>query len=80
MADLAKSPMLRRTLDRVISLPFASPSALVFARMRLPKAAEIVAIGQEHHHAIIDAIENRQGPAQTAWRASTPACRAATWR
>src|SRR5258708_7539750 len=61
MVDLAKSPMLRRTLDRVISLPFASPSALVFARMRLPKAAEILAIGQEHHHAIIDAIANRQG-------------------
>jgi len=61
MVDLAKSPMLRRTLDRVFALPFASPSALVFARLRLPRAAEIIAIGQEHHHAIVEAIEHRQG-------------------
>src|SRR5712692_6658658 len=61
VVDLAKSPMLRRTLDRVFALPFASPSALVFARLRLPRAAEMIAIGQEHHHGIVEAIENRQG-------------------
>jgi GntR family transcriptional regulator of vanillate catabolism len=61
VVDLAKSPMLRNALDRVFALPFASPSALVFARLRLPRAAEIIAIGQEHHHGICEAIENRQG-------------------
>jgi GntR family transcriptional regulator of vanillate catabolism len=59
--DLAKSPMLRWTLDRVLSLPFASPSALVFAGSKLPKAAELFIVAQEHHHAIVEAIENRQG-------------------
>src|SRR5437016_5224779 len=59
VVDLAKSSMLRRALDHVFALPFASPSALVFARLRLPRAAEIVAIGQEHHHGIVEAIENR---------------------
>jgi GntR family transcriptional regulator of vanillate catabolism len=58
---LAKNQMLRWTLDRVISLPFASPSALVFARAKLPTAAEIQIIGQEQHHAIAEAIANRQG-------------------
>jgi GntR family transcriptional regulator of vanillate catabolism len=61
LVDLAKSTMLRRTLDCVLSLPFASPSALVFARLKLPKAAEILTIGHEHHHALVEAIENRQG-------------------
>lgn len=59
--DLAKSPMLRRTLDRVFLLPFASPSALVFARSKLPKAREMFTIGQDQHHALVEAIETRQG-------------------
>lgn len=61
LVDLAKSAMLRRTLDCVLSLPFASPSALVFARLKLPKASEILTVGHEHHHALVEAIENRQG-------------------
>jgi len=61
VVDLAKSPMLRRTLERVISLPFASPSALVFARSKLPKAGEMLIIGQEQHRALVEAIEIRQG-------------------
>jgi GntR family transcriptional regulator of vanillate catabolism len=61
IVDLAKSPMLRWTLERVLSLPFASPSALVFAGSRLPKAHELFVIAQEHHRAIVEAIEDRQG-------------------
>ncbi len=61
LIDLAKSPMLRRALDCVVSLPFASPSALVFARLKLPKAAEMLTVAHEHHHALVEAIENRQG-------------------
>jgi GntR family transcriptional regulator of vanillate catabolism len=61
LVDLAKSPMLRRTLDRVLSLPFASPSATVFARLKLPQAKELLTVAHEHHTAIIEAIENRQG-------------------
>ena len=61
LVDLAKSPMLRRSLERVLSLPFAAPSALVFARSKLPRAQEMLVLGQEHHRAIVEAIENRQG-------------------
>ena len=61
LIDLAKSPMLRRTLDRVLSLPFASPSAMVFARSKLPGAANMLTIGQEQHHALLEALEKRQG-------------------
>lgn len=61
MVALAKSPMLERTLTHLTSLPFASPSAMVFARSKLPKAGELLTLGQEEHHGIIEAIEHRQG-------------------
>jgi GntR family transcriptional regulator of vanillate catabolism len=61
VVDLAKSPMLRQTLDRVQSLPFASPSATVFARLQLPAAKGLLTIASEHHNTIIEAIEKRQG-------------------
>ena len=51
--------LLQRTLDRVLSLPFASPSALLFARSKLPKAYEMYLIGHEQHDAIVEAIEKR---------------------
>jgi GntR family transcriptional regulator of vanillate catabolism len=61
LVRLAKSPMLLRAVNQVQSLPFAAPSALVFARSKLPKAQEMITIGHEHHHAIVEAIERRQG-------------------
>jgi GntR family transcriptional regulator of vanillate catabolism len=61
IVDLARSSMLRRSLDLILSLPFASPSALVFARSKLPKAAEILIIAQADHRAIVEALENGQG-------------------
>jgi GntR family transcriptional regulator of vanillate catabolism len=58
---LAKSAMLDRTLKHLTSLPFASASAMVFARSKLPRAAELMTIGQEQHHTILEAIASRQG-------------------
>lgn len=61
IVDLAKSPLLRRSLERVRALPFASPSALIYARSKLPKAKEMLTLAHEHHHALVEAIETRQG-------------------
>ena len=61
IVDLAKSSILRRTLERVVTLPFAAPSALVFARSKMPKAAEMFTLGQEQHRALVEAIQNREG-------------------
>ena len=58
--DLAKSPMLRRTLELTNSLPFASPSAMVFPTSILPRSDETLAIAQEHHRAILEAIARQQ--------------------
>ena len=59
--DLAKSAMLQRTLELTNSLPFASPSAMVFPTSVLPRSDETLAIAQEHHRAILEAISKRQG-------------------
>jgi GntR family transcriptional regulator of vanillate catabolism len=44
LVRLAKSSMLRRSIEHVNTLPFASPSALVFARSKLPRAAEMIVV------------------------------------
>lgn len=61
IVDLAKSPMLRRAMQQAISLPFASPSAMVFPTSGLADADERLAIAKEHHRAIVEAIAARQG-------------------
>ena len=58
---LAKSDMLRRALEHAGSLPFASPSAMVFPTSGLPVAAEALAVAREHHRAIVESIAARQG-------------------
>jgi GntR family transcriptional regulator of vanillate catabolism len=58
---LAKSPMLKLTLDRLLCLPFASPSALVTSPLKLADSAHRFRVGSEHHHLLIDAIARRHG-------------------
>jgi GntR family transcriptional regulator, vanillate catabolism transcriptional regulator len=59
--DLAKSEMLRRAMQQAVSLPFASPSAMVFPTSSLAHADEALALAKVHHRSIVDAIEGRQG-------------------
>jgi GntR family transcriptional regulator of vanillate catabolism len=58
---LAKSAMMRRTLDQVTSVPFAAPSAMLYVKTKLPRAPQMLAISHEQHRAIVEAIEHRQG-------------------
>ena len=60
IVDLAKSAMLRRLLEHANSLPFASPSAMVFPTSMLDAADETLALAQSQHRDIVDAIENRE--------------------
>jgi len=61
IVTLAKSAMLRRAINQVNSVPFASPSALVYVKTKLPRAPQNFAIAHEQHRAIVEAIEHRQG-------------------
>ncbi|MFZ5736840.1 MAG: GntR family transcriptional regulator [Pseudomonadota bacterium] len=59
--ELCGSAPVMRQIDRVAALPFASPSAFVMAQSALPEAHQVLLIAQDHHRAVIDAIENREG-------------------
>jgi GntR family transcriptional regulator, vanillate catabolism transcriptional regulator len=61
IVKLAKSDMLRQSLDKLFSFPFTSPRALVTLHPKLHEAAHLFVISQEHHHLIIEAIVKRQG-------------------
>lgn len=61
IVTLAKSAMLRRSLEQAKSLPFASPSAMVFPTSVLPRSDATLAIAQEHHRAIVQAIADGHG-------------------
>jgi Transcriptional regulators len=58
--EAAASPVLERALERIVSLPFASPSAFVLAQAELPESREILVIANDHHRGLIEAIEARE--------------------
>lgn len=60
VVDLARSPMIRRAIDRAVALPFASPNAFLIGHALKKEGREIVALSQVHHRAIVDAIANRE--------------------
>jgi GntR family transcriptional regulator of vanillate catabolism len=61
MLEAARSPVLERALEGVVSLPFASPSAFVLAHAELPESREVLVIAQSHHRGLVEAITNHEG-------------------
>ena len=59
--ELAKSAILTRAFQQAISLPFASPSAMVFPTSGLAYSDAALAVAKEHHRSLIEAIAMRQG-------------------
>jgi GntR family transcriptional regulator, vanillate catabolism transcriptional regulator len=58
---MARSPLLERAIEGVVSLPFASASAFVLAEAELPASRDILIIAHRHHSSLIEAIDRRQG-------------------
>jgi GntR family transcriptional regulator, vanillate catabolism transcriptional regulator len=54
---LAKSAMLRRAIEQMITLPFTAPGALVFSWPDPREGNDEAIIAIEHHRAIVEAIE-----------------------
>ena len=61
LSDLCASPIIQRELERVVSLPFASPSAFVLGRSDSAVTRRTLVTAQAQHRAIVDAIEAREG-------------------
>jgi GntR family transcriptional regulator of vanillate catabolism len=62
LVGLAKSPPLTRAVEKIVTLPFASPSgALVAVQAALRESREIILIAQDQHRSILDAVARGEG-------------------
>ena len=61
LLELSDLPLLKRLMQQVTSVPFASPNAFFMAHLATPEARQVVMTAQEQHHAIVEAINLRQG-------------------
>ena len=58
---MAASQVLRREWERVVGLPFASPSGFVVSQAHSPQARDMLIVAQDQHHQVLQAIERREG-------------------
>ena len=66
---LAQSDVIGRMIQKVMALPFASPSAFVAVQAKMPISRDILALSQAHHRKIAKAIaEARPDQAETLMR------------
>jgi GntR family transcriptional regulator, vanillate catabolism transcriptional regulator len=61
LSEMADSAVIRRELDRVVNLPFASPSAFVVVQSDSPRARDMLMVAQDQHRQVLDAIDRREG-------------------
>lgn len=61
VAEMAGSAVLLRELERVVNLPFASPSGFVVVQANTPRARDMLVVAQDQHRQVLDAIERREG-------------------
>ena len=61
LSEMAGSSVMARELERVISMPFASPSAFVVAQANSPQARDMLVVAQDQHWQVLSAIEQREG-------------------
>jgi GntR family transcriptional regulator of vanillate catabolism len=61
LVELAGSQALTRQIERANALPFASPSAFVRLQASSPEGRHILAVAQDQHRSLVNAIERREG-------------------
>ena len=61
LAEMSGSALVQRQIDRVVTLPFASPNSFVLANATGPRARDRLVIAQEQHRAVVEAIVQREG-------------------
>ena len=61
LGEMSGSELIGRELDRVVSLPFASPSGFVVLQADSPRARDMLVVAQDQHREVLHAIEQREG-------------------
>jgi GntR family transcriptional regulator of vanillate catabolism len=61
LSEMAGSGVIAREIERVNSLPFASPSGFVVVQANSPQARDMLIVAQDQHWQVLEAIERREG-------------------
>lgn len=61
LREMAGSAVIARELERVVRLPFASPSGFVVVQANSPQARDMLIVAQDQHRQVLDAIARREG-------------------
>lgn len=60
LSELCGSEILSREVQRIASLPFASPSGFVLQQANSPQARDRLVVAQDQHWQVLDAINHRE--------------------
>lgn len=61
LARLAGSDLIKTEVERASRLPFAAPSAFSSSKDDITRFKTSLIVGQQHHHALVQAIERGEG-------------------
>ncbi len=61
LGEMAGSTVIARELERVVNLPFASPSGFVLQQADSPHARDMLIVAQDQHWQVLEAIRLREG-------------------
>jgi len=61
LGEMAGSDLLLRELERVVAMPFASPSGFVVLQTTTPQARDMFIVAQQQHRAVLESIRLREG-------------------
>jgi len=61
LCEMAGSEVVGRELERVVRLPFASPSGFVVVQANSPRSRDMLVVAQDQHRQVLDAISHREG-------------------
>ncbi|MES2957058.1 MAG: GntR family transcriptional regulator [Pseudomonadota bacterium] len=61
LAEMSGSALVQRQIERVVTLPFASPNGFVMVHSSGPQARDRLVIAHDQHHAVVEAIGQREG-------------------
>lgn len=59
--EMAGSGTISREMERVVRMPFASPSGFVVAQANSPRARDRLVVAQDQHRQVLEAIAAREG-------------------
>ena len=61
LVEMAGSAVIAQQLERIMSLPFASPSSFVVSQANSPRTRDMFIVAQAQHWQALQAVEQREG-------------------